>query len=56
MRLMQRIADVFPGRVLEGLKLQHPFQERRVPVILGRSRGARCRHRRRAHRAGSRSR
>jgi isoleucyl-tRNA synthetase len=25
----------FPGRALEGLLLQHPFQERRVPVILG---------------------
>jgi len=25
----------FEGRVLEGLQLQHPFQERRVPVILG---------------------
>ncbi|HMA13100.1 MAG TPA: isoleucine--tRNA ligase [Steroidobacteraceae bacterium] len=25
----------FEGRVLEGLKLQHPFQDRRVPVILG---------------------
>ncbi len=26
---------VFPGRVLEGLSLQHPFLERQVPVILG---------------------
>jgi len=25
----------FEGRVLEGLLLQHPFQDRRVPVILG---------------------
>ena len=25
----------FEGKVLEGLKLQHPFQDRRVPVILG---------------------
>ncbi|HZC86737.1 MAG TPA: isoleucine--tRNA ligase, partial [Steroidobacteraceae bacterium] len=25
----------FEGRVLEGLKLEHPFQERRVPVVLG---------------------
>ncbi len=25
----------FEGRALEGLKLQHPFQERQVPVILG---------------------
>jgi isoleucyl-tRNA synthetase len=25
----------FEGRVLEGLKLQHPFQARQVPVILG---------------------
>src|SRR5690606_5883175 len=25
----------FEGRVLEGLKLQHPFQSRQVPVILG---------------------
>ncbi len=25
----------FPGRVLEGLKLQHPWLERQVPVILG---------------------
>src|SRR5579862_4169593 len=25
----------FEGRVLEGLKLEHPFQERQVPVILG---------------------
>jgi isoleucyl-tRNA synthetase len=25
----------FDGRVLEGLDLQHPFQDRRVPVILG---------------------
>jgi len=25
----------FEGRVLEGLKLQHPFQNRQVPVILG---------------------
>ena len=25
----------FDGRVLEGLKLEHPFQERRVPVVLG---------------------
>jgi isoleucyl-tRNA synthetase len=24
-----------PGRALEGLKLQHPFQDRQVPVILG---------------------
>ncbi|HXR90438.1 MAG TPA: isoleucine--tRNA ligase [Steroidobacteraceae bacterium] len=25
----------FEGRVLEGLKLQHPFEQRQVPVILG---------------------
>jgi isoleucyl-tRNA synthetase len=25
----------FEGRVLEGLKLEHPFQERLVPVVLG---------------------
>jgi len=25
----------FEGRALEGLQLQHPFQDRRVPVILG---------------------
>jgi isoleucyl-tRNA synthetase len=25
----------FPGKALEGLKLQHPFQDREVPVILG---------------------
>ncbi len=25
----------FSGRVLEGMQLQHPFQDRRVPVILG---------------------
>ncbi|HEY2418449.1 MAG TPA: isoleucine--tRNA ligase [Steroidobacteraceae bacterium] len=25
----------FPGRVLEGLKLQHPWLDRQVPVILG---------------------
>ncbi|MEO6080413.1 MAG: isoleucine--tRNA ligase [Steroidobacteraceae bacterium] len=25
----------FEGRVLEGLQLQHPFQDRRVPAILG---------------------
>jgi isoleucyl-tRNA synthetase len=25
----------FEGKVLEGLKLQHPFQDRQVPVILG---------------------
>ena len=25
----------FPGRALEGLKLQHPWLERQVPVILG---------------------
>ena len=25
----------FPGKALEGLKLQHPFQDRQVPVILG---------------------
>jgi isoleucyl-tRNA synthetase len=25
----------FPGSALEGLKLQHPFQDRQVPVILG---------------------
>ena len=25
----------FEGRALEGLKLEHPFQERRVPVVLG---------------------
>ena len=25
----------FEGKVLEGLKLQHPFQARHVPVILG---------------------
>jgi len=25
----------FEGQVLEGLKLQHPFQDRQVPVILG---------------------
>jgi isoleucyl-tRNA synthetase len=30
----QVLAD-FEGRVLEGLQLEHPFQERRVPVILG---------------------
>ncbi len=25
----------FPGQALEGLKLQHPFQDRQVPVIIG---------------------
>jgi len=30
----QRLAQ-FEGRVLEGLKLEHPFQDRQVPVILG---------------------
>src|SRR6185369_17405173 len=25
----------FPGKALEGLKLQHPFQDREVPVVLG---------------------
>jgi isoleucyl-tRNA synthetase len=25
----------FEGRVLEGLRLEHPFQERQVPVVLG---------------------
>ena len=25
----------YAGRVLEGLELEHPFQERRVPVVLG---------------------
>jgi isoleucyl-tRNA synthetase len=34
-----RVADAplaqFEGRVLEGLKLQHPFEPRQVPVILG---------------------
>ena len=30
----QVIAD-FPGKVLEGLLLEHPFQPRQVPVILG---------------------
>src|SRR6185437_7111315 len=28
------LAEV-PGRALEGLKLQHPFLDRQVPVILG---------------------
>ena len=30
-----RIVGVFAGEALEGLKLQHPFYEREVPVILG---------------------
>ena len=30
----QVVAD-FPGKVLEGLALEHPFQPRQVPVILG---------------------
>ncbi len=30
-----RTLATFEGRVLEGLKLQHPFQPREVPVILG---------------------
>jgi isoleucyl-tRNA synthetase len=30
-----RVLGSFPGRVLEGLKLQHPWLERQVPVILG---------------------
>ncbi|MEX2525158.1 MAG: isoleucine--tRNA ligase [Gammaproteobacteria bacterium] len=31
-----RILTTFKGRVLEGLELQHPFYDRKVPVILGR--------------------
>jgi isoleucyl-tRNA synthetase len=30
-----RLLAEFPGRVLEGLKLAHPWLERQVPVILG---------------------
>jgi len=33
--LPQRQLGAFPGRLLEGLKLQHPWLERQVPVILG---------------------
>ena len=31
----QQQLGTFPGRVLEGLKLQHPWLDRQVPVILG---------------------
>jgi len=34
MTAVETLAE-FPGRALEGLKLQHPFQDRQVPVILG---------------------
>jgi isoleucyl-tRNA synthetase len=30
-----RVLAQFEGRALEGLKLQHPFQDREVPVVLG---------------------
>ena len=30
-----KVLAQFEGRVLEGLKLHHPFQERQVPVVLG---------------------
>jgi isoleucyl-tRNA synthetase len=30
-----QLLGTFPGRVLEGLKLSHPWLERQVPVILG---------------------
>lgn len=29
------VLATFPGRALEGLRLQHPFYDRQVPVILG---------------------
>ena len=44
------------GAVLEHLQLHHPFYDRAVPVDPRRSRNARCRHGRRAHRARSRPR
>ncbi len=34
MRVERVLAEV-SGRVLEGLELEHPFQDRRVPVVLG---------------------
>ncbi|HZO23664.1 MAG TPA: isoleucine--tRNA ligase, partial [Steroidobacteraceae bacterium] len=34
MRARETLAE-FPGGALEGLMLEHPFQERQVPVILG---------------------
>ncbi len=42
------------GAVLEGLRLEHPFYEREVPVILGDHVTLDDRHRRRAHGAGPR--
>jgi isoleucyl-tRNA synthetase len=32
---VRKVLAEFEGRALEGLKLQHPFQDRQVPVILG---------------------
>jgi len=34
MTVRAKLAE-FPGKALEGLTLQHPFQDRQVPVILG---------------------
>ena len=33
-KLVSNVLTDFPGKVLEGLQLQHPFYERQVPVIL----------------------
>jgi isoleucyl-tRNA synthetase len=33
-KLVSEVLTDFPGKVLEGIKLQHPFYDREVPVIL----------------------
>ncbi|MEW6132161.1 MAG: isoleucine--tRNA ligase [Pseudomonadota bacterium] len=33
-KLVSNVLTDFPGKVLEGLQLQHPFYDRKVPVIL----------------------
>ena len=33
-KLVSEVLTDFPGKVLEGLQLQHPFYDRKVPVIL----------------------
>jgi len=47
------ILATVPGRALENLKLQHPFYDRHVPIILGDHGYHRSGHRSGAYRAGS---